>query len=142
MRVCERWLANDYLTRHGQPTGQPCGHDPQDCPPIAPHHNPRGLTVTRPPVRPGGPPTLPAEQPAPTATDQPEVTRPERWKLPDGIEWELVRWRCVRCEKRSTWVTGDLPDDAVAEAWRHHADHEQWAAERLAAPPREESTDA
>jgi hypothetical protein len=25
--------------------------------------------VTRPPVRPGGPPTLPAEQPAPAATD-------------------------------------------------------------------------
>ena len=72
-----------------------------------------------------------------------EQQQERRWELPANIEWQLVRWRCTRCDKRSTWTygLGDPPSgalaDAVADARRHHADHERWAAERLSTTPPE-----
>lgn len=64
--------------------------------------------------------------------------------LPDGIRWDLTRWRCDRCGTTSEW-TGDDDPAAVdpvtagaAGAHRHAADHQRWDAERQvrqATPP-------
>lgn len=39
MLVCEQWVANDFLARHGHELGAPC--DCLDCPPIRQSSNER-----------------------------------------------------------------------------------------------------
>lgn len=60
---------------------------------------------------------------------------PGQLDLPPGIELDLVRWHCTRCETRGTWIRDahiDPVAEATAEAFGHHANHVQWDAERKA----------
>ncbi len=63
MHVCERWLRNDFLVRHGYEPGAPCTHDPADCPP---HPAPRRDAMAE--LRAATPDTPPTTSEDPDAT--------------------------------------------------------------------------